>query len=274
MAVPMVIGVGAELLAERHGYGVLVFGASHLEDMGELLLLRLKSRLELTQRSQGVLNREVDGQLDCGGVGIVGGLGTVDVVVRVQELVFPLVVPQHLQRPVGDHLVGVHVGGGPGPTLDHVDDEMLMELTGQDFVAGRADRHHLFLGQDPQLAVGLGGAFLDKGQSIDEVFEVAQRQPGDIKILPGPQGLHAKISGERYVPFAKGVVLSPDSRQRDFWPGLASDLVGRVAQPFGLALRDPGNDAVEDVGFAFFDLLPDRQRNLQYGDSVAGKGAG
>ena len=82
---------------------------------------------------------------------------------------------QDLVGAVGDHFVGIHVGGGPCPTLDHIYDEMFMVFSSQDFVTGRADGYHLFLGQNAQLAVCLRSAFLDKGQGINEVFEIAQR---------------------------------------------------------------------------------------------------
>ena len=45
-------------------------------------------------------------------------------VVRVQHVVAALLDAQMLERAVGDHLVGVHVGRGAGAALDHVDDEL------------------------------------------------------------------------------------------------------------------------------------------------------
>ena len=51
-------GIGAELLAERHRHGVLVFRAAHLQHVGELLRLRLERVAQLAQRGERVLQRE------------------------------------------------------------------------------------------------------------------------------------------------------------------------------------------------------------------------
>ena len=70
-----------------------------------------------------------------GRVDVVGRLRRVDVVVRVAVLVLALRVAQQLERAVGDHLVGVHVGRGAGAALDHVDDELLVQLAVDDLLA-------------------------------------------------------------------------------------------------------------------------------------------
>lgn len=51
-------------------------------------------------------------QAQGGGIGVVGGLGAVDVVVGMAILVFAFLVAHYFQGSVGDYLVGVHVGGG------------------------------------------------------------------------------------------------------------------------------------------------------------------
>ncbi|MCY1243761.1 hypothetical protein D9M72_567930 [compost metagenome] len=47
---------------------------------------------------------------------------------------------QDLKRPVGDDLVGIHVGGRAGSSLDHVHHELIVERAGLDFVAGGNNR--------------------------------------------------------------------------------------------------------------------------------------
>ena len=61
-------------------------------------------------------------------------------VVRVQVLVLALAMPEQFEAAVRDHLVGVHVRGGARAALDHVDDELVVQLAGDDLVAGLDDR--------------------------------------------------------------------------------------------------------------------------------------
>ena len=55
-------------------------------------------------------------------------------VVGIDELVLALFVAQLLQRKIGDHLVGVHVGRSASAALDEVGDELVAHLTGDQAV--------------------------------------------------------------------------------------------------------------------------------------------
>ena len=129
-AEPDLGGVAAELLAEGDRHRVHQVGAAGLDDVGELLRLRLQRRLERAHRRQQVVGdlaerRQVDG----GGEDVVGGLAHVDVVVGVGAVA----------GEVGDHLVGVHVRGGAGAGLEDVDRELVVVLAVGDRVAGGGD---------------------------------------------------------------------------------------------------------------------------------------
>ena len=69
-------------------------------------------------------------------------------IVGVQVLIFALLVAHKLQAAVGDHLVGVHVGGSAGTSLEHVHHEVSVQLAAQQFVAGVADGLGLLGRQD------------------------------------------------------------------------------------------------------------------------------
>ena len=69
-------------------------------------------------------------------------------------------------------------------------------------------------------------------------------------------------------------MFASHSCQLDVGPGFARDLVGRITQSLGLALRNSGNNPVEEIGFGLPDLLPDCQRNLQHCDAITGKSTG
>ncbi|MNY81819.1 hypothetical protein D3C86_2235890 [compost metagenome] len=59
--------------------------------------------------------------------------------VRVQVLVLALLMAEQFERAVGDHLVGVHVGRGAGAALNHIDDELVVQLPGNQLLAGSND---------------------------------------------------------------------------------------------------------------------------------------
>ena len=119
--------IGREFLAQRHRNGVLQLGAAHLDDVLELLGLRLE---RLAQHRHGVDQPHDAGigrELERRRIDVVGALAHVDVLVGMQEVIVALGAAEQLQRAVGDHLVGIHVGRGAGAALDDVDHELFMQ---------------------------------------------------------------------------------------------------------------------------------------------------
>jgi hypothetical protein len=105
--------------------------------MRKRLALRLKGRAEVLHRPGKFAVAQENAQPEGGRIDVVGGLRQVDVVVGMQVFVLSLFVAHQLQSAVGDHLVGVHVGGGAGTPLDHVDGELVVPLSGDHLVASR-----------------------------------------------------------------------------------------------------------------------------------------
>jgi hypothetical protein len=66
-------------------------------------------------------------------------LGDVDVSVRADDLVSAFRLAQDFKRAISDYLVGIHVDGSSGTPLDRVDDELIIELTGDYIVSGARD---------------------------------------------------------------------------------------------------------------------------------------
>jgi hypothetical protein len=118
-----------------------------------------------------------------------------------------------------------------------------------------ADGLHFLLIEHPQLAVGLGGRFFDKGQGFDHVLEVLDEHTGDGEILHGPQGLHTVVDLVGQFPFSQGIVLGahiPD-QLRGFRSG---DTFSSHAQPVADARGHPGNNAVEDIRLLLYGSPP------------------
>jgi len=134
------------------------------------------------------------------------------VVERVYEVVPAFFVSHEFKSPVGDDLIGVHVGGSAGSSLDHIDHKLIVELPRDDFIAGLGNILHHIGPQDTKLHIGKSGSFLDVGKSLDQFGHAGNRYPGDLKIPDGTQGLNAVIAVGRDPHFSKEIMLKSGTR--------------------------------------------------------------
>ncbi len=109
-------------------------------------------------------------------------------VVRVDQLAAEFSA-QDLGRAVGDDLVGVHVGRGPGTGLEDVDDEVRVESAVHDFAGGLFDGVGNVLFKPAELLVDLSGRELDQAQRTNESARkpaIADRevQHGALRLSP------------------------------------------------------------------------------------------
>ena len=124
-----------------------------------------------------------------------------------QVLVLALRVPEQLERAVGDHLVGVHVGRGAGAALDHVDHELLEQLALRAPPRRQADRGGAPLVEQAELAVGDRRRLLDAGERHHEIGVDRDRRAGDREVLQRPQRVHAVVGVGGHGAVADQVVL-------------------------------------------------------------------
>ncbi len=147
--------VAGELLAERDRDGVHPVRPARLDDVVELLRLRLERGRELLHRRQQVVRdlverREMHGRRE----DVVRGLAHVDVVVRVDVLAG--------ER--GDHLVRVHVRGRARAGLEDVDRELVVELARRDPGRGGRDPLRLVAVEQAEVGVRARGGALDAAE--------------------------------------------------------------------------------------------------------------
>ena len=202
-------GVGAELLAQRHRHGVLQLGAPHLQDVLEFLGLCLESAAQQRHRVHQPENAEIGRDLQRRRIDVVGALAHVDVFVGMQELVLAPLMAHELQRTVGDDLVGVHIGGGAGAALNHVNHELVVQPARSDLIAGMDNGVAPLLVQQRQLVVCHCRGLLDAGERPHEIGVDGDCRARDRKILQRAQRVDAVIATGRNVPFAEQVVFEP-----------------------------------------------------------------
>ncbi len=202
--VPDLGGVPAEFLAEPDRRGVLEMGATDLEHVIELGGLGSQRALEMLEAGdQFVLDRLDGGEMDRGRDDVVAGLALVDMVVRVNRRLVAFLAAEQLVGAVGDHLVGVHVGGRAGTGLEDIDGKLGIELAVDHLGGGGDDGGGKFRLDQTELLVDLGGGALDPAHGMDEPRR--QRPAADREIGHGALGLHAVVSVRRYFQRTEGI---------------------------------------------------------------------
>ena len=148
-------------LAQSQRRCVLQMRAADHHDMGESLRLgvqrvaqlsdgRQKPRPDLAHRGDMHDRREH----------VIRRLTVIDVVVRMDRLLRPDHAARNLNGPVGDHFVGVHVGLGAGPGLEHDQRKLVVELAFDHVLSRTDDEIDLVLWQMLKLEIGQRRAFL------------------------------------------------------------------------------------------------------------------
>ena len=161
-------------------------------------LLQLSDQLEVVQ---------VHAQLARAGVRVVRRLALVDVVVGTHGRVLALGSSHDLQSAVGNDLVGVHVGGSSSSSLDHIHDELVIELSLNHLVASLADSVHDLLLDESKTTVGNDASLLDHTEGLDEVAVAAQAHAGDVVVVQTTQRLHSVVSVLRDLDLSEKIRL-------------------------------------------------------------------
>ena len=112
---------------------------------------------------------------------------------------------QQLRGTVGKDLVRVHVVRGAGPSLIHIDDELIAESAVEHLVCRGDDRPCHVLIEPTQIPICLGSGFLDLDRRRDELRRC--RQAADGEVLHGTLGLAAVIGLRRHPHLSQGIAF-------------------------------------------------------------------
>ena len=189
-AEPDLRGVARELLAERDRDGVHQVRAAGLDDVLERVGLGRERGLELLERRQQPVRRDVErGEVHGAREDVVGGLAHVHVVVGVGALA----------REVADDLVGVHVRRGAGAGLEDVDRELVVVRALGDLVAGGGDAVREVGVEQAEIGVGARGGALDAAEPAHDRDRHALAGHGEVVDglagLPAPELLRRVLDG-------------------------------------------------------------------------------
>ena len=201
-------GIGHKFLPQGHRHGILQLGAADFQDIPEFPGLVRKGLAQPTHRGNQGLDAAERRDLERGRVDIIGALADIDMLVGVQLCIVAARMAQNFQSAVGDHLIGIHIGGSACAALNDIDDKMPVPLPVADFLAGLTNRLHPALIEQAQLEIRLCRRLFDGCQGIDEIGINGNRGAGDRKILDRPQRMHAVIGARGHVFVADQVMLA------------------------------------------------------------------
>ena len=137
---------------------------------------------------------------------VVGRLGHIDIVVRMQEL-----FAHDLIAAIGDDLVAVHVRLRAGAGLPHDQREIVRQPAGNDLVRGLLDGSQLLLGHlfRTQRAVGAGSCLFEDAEGVDDLRRHGLKTDADGEIVVAALGLRAPVFIGGYLHLAHGIVFDP-----------------------------------------------------------------
>ena len=180
-----------QLVAQSERGGVHQVGAPDLLDVGVFRDFLPVGGHHAFQRGQRA-GDDADGRGDAHARGedVVGGLRLVDVVVwrHVERIVGELAAVQLLCA-VGNHFVDVHVGLCAGTRLPDVQRELVVPLSGRDFVAHAHDKVALLFRQHAAVVIGERRRLLGGRNAVDD-FD-GHVLLSDFEVLHGPLCLRA-----------------------------------------------------------------------------------
>ena len=199
--------IGAHLLTERDGHGVLQMRAPHLEDVLVGLRLPLELRCEAVERRAQPRRFAAQADLDGRGEYIVRRLRHVRVVVRRDDVIAAARLAEQLERAVREHLVHVHIDRRARAALDRVERELVEELAREDLVRRAHERLADAGRETPRLHVRERRRLFHCGHRLHEI--AVDRLPRDLEILLGAQRLHTVVSIVRHLELPEEIMFLP-----------------------------------------------------------------
>ena len=85
--------------------------------------------------------------------------------------------------------------------MNHVNDELIVEIAGNDFITSGAYGVRQIFGQIAELEICSGRCLLHHGQGFDEMRIVGERDARDVIVFHSPEGLNTVVDIRRHLPF-------------------------------------------------------------------------
>lgn len=126
-------------------------------------------------------------------------------IIGMTVFIFAMFTAQYFQGPVGDNLIGIHIGGGTRATLYDIDNKIFEVLASTDFIASPDYRITDFMVENAKFIICHSRRFLDRCQGIDKAGELTDHDAGDGEVIKSPHRLHAIERIQWHLAFAQAV---------------------------------------------------------------------
>src|SRR5437016_9593008 len=181
-------------------------GAADFYDVGKLFGFGVEGVTEIFYGGEETAYRfRGGGDVHGGGKRVVGGLRHVYVVIGVNGSLATHFAAGDFNGAVGDDFVDVHVGLRAAAGLPDAKREVVVELSGDDFIGGADDEAALFVRELAEVLVDERGGFLEDAEGADELRGHGVLADGEVDERAG--GLRAVIAVGRDFDLAHGVGL-------------------------------------------------------------------
>ena len=203
-------GVTREPLPQGERGRVLRMCAADLDDIAPRVRLRRQVGVHRTQRGEQMPHHLARrGDVDRARERVVRALAHVDVVVGMDRCLRADHSAEHLDRAVGDHLVGVHVRLRTRAGLPHDERKFGVELAVDHFLRRADDRVGELAIEHTQVAIGFGRRALDRAQGANKRHR--HRLAADAKVLQralrlcAPQVIGGDLDGAEGIALGTGL---------------------------------------------------------------------
>ena len=181
----------AEFLTKGHRHCVLQLSTAHFQDVLEFDSFTLKTFTQLVNGIDQFNQRRVNRDAETGWVGVVSGLTFVNVVVRIQVLVFTFLVTHQFQTDIGQHFVGVHVYGSTCAALVDVYRELIHAFSVvQDFITCGNDGIRYTFRNGLQLFVCHSCGFFNHYHTANKFRNIADFVVADVEVFNRSQSVN------------------------------------------------------------------------------------
>ena len=190
-----------EFLSEGHRYRVLQLGTTHFQDVLELNRFTLEALAQLMNCIHQFYDGGVHRDAETGRVSIVGGLTFVNMIVRIQILIFAFLMSHQFEANVRQHFVGVHVNGCARAALVYVNRELIHAFAVvQDFITCRNNRVSNAFWNGLEFFVCQRSGFLHHHHTANKLRDITDFTVADVEVFNRSQSMNAIVRVRRDFP--------------------------------------------------------------------------
>src|SRR5260370_39651575 len=184
-------------------------GAADFDDVRKFFSFGIERVAKIFYRGEQAARRfRGGGNVHGGGKRVIGGLRHVHIIIGVDGLLAAHDAVGNFDGAIGNHFVDVHVGLRAAAAFPDPKREVLVELSGDDFISGQRDQRGFFHRKLAETLVHERTGFFEDAEGANQFGRHGVLADGEVDERAG--GLGAVVAGGGGADPAPGVRLSDD----------------------------------------------------------------